>query len=93
VIANLGVIGADLLVWLTSARWPDYVIGLIITAFVLLGGLEIIRDAAPSYEPGLEQDEQAQTGVNLGCSPLAGVANSIARQVTFAHKHRALPSI
>lgn len=45
VIANLGVIIAGVLVWLTGTRYPDLVIGLIIAALVLRGGLSILREA------------------------------------------------
>ena len=46
VIANLGVIVAGILVHFTASRWPDIVIGLIITVLVFRGGVEIVRDAA-----------------------------------------------
>ena len=45
VIANLGVIIAGVLVGLTGTRYPDLVIGLIIAALVLRGGLSILREA------------------------------------------------
>ena len=45
VIANTGVILAGGLVWLTASRYPDLIIGLLITLFVLSGGIRIIRDA------------------------------------------------
>ena len=45
VIANLGVIVAGVLVGLTGTRYPDLVIGLIIAALVLRGGLSILREA------------------------------------------------
>jgi cation diffusion facilitator family transporter len=45
VIANLGVIAAGLLVaWLTSP-WPDLIIGLVIAAIVIRGGIRIMKDA------------------------------------------------
>jgi len=45
VIANLGVIiGGVLVAWLASP-WPDLIIGLIIAAVVVRGGLHIIKDA------------------------------------------------
>lgn len=46
VLANLGVIIAGILVHFTGTRWPDIVIGLMITVIVLRGGIEILRDAA-----------------------------------------------
>jgi Co/Zn/Cd efflux system component len=46
VIANLGVIAAGILVHVLASRWPDIVIGLVITGLVFRGGQEILRDAA-----------------------------------------------
>ncbi len=44
VIANLGVIiGGALVAWLASP-WPDLIIGLIIAAIVIRGGVRIIKD-------------------------------------------------
>ena len=43
VLANLGVIGAGLLVGLTQSRFPDLVIGTIIAAIVMIGALRILR--------------------------------------------------
>lgn len=45
VIANLGVILAGLLVNLFNSRFPDLIIGVVITFLVFLGGIEIMRDA------------------------------------------------
>jgi len=45
VIANLGVIGGGLLVAYTGSSWPDLIIGLLIAAIVIRGGLHIIKDA------------------------------------------------
>ncbi|MBT8036706.1 MAG: cation transporter [Verrucomicrobiae bacterium] len=42
VIANSGVILASFLIYLTNSRWPDIIIGFIITVIVFLGGLKII---------------------------------------------------
>lgn len=47
VIANLGVIAAGFLVSMTGSRLPDLVIGLIVAAIVLRGGIAILRDQAP----------------------------------------------
>jgi Co/Zn/Cd efflux system component len=44
VIANAGVILAGGLVWLTGSRWPDLIVGSIIAAVVVKGGLEILRE-------------------------------------------------
>jgi Co/Zn/Cd efflux system component len=43
VVANLGVIGAGLLVSLTQSRFPDLVIGAIIATIVLTGSVRILR--------------------------------------------------
>ena len=52
VLANLGVISAAVLVALTGSRWPDLVIGLLITIIVLRGGFAILKDAkAESAKP------------------------------------------
>lgn len=45
VIANLGVIVSGVLVWALGSRYPDLVIGLVISAVVLRGGVHIIREA------------------------------------------------
>ncbi len=44
VIANLGIIGAGVLVYLLDSRYPDIVIGLIISAIVIRGGFHIIGE-------------------------------------------------
>ncbi len=46
VIANLGVVLAGALVWLSGSRYPDLLIGFIIAWVVLRGGLRILREAA-----------------------------------------------
>lgn len=54
VIANAGVILAGILVWLTGSRWPDLIVGSVIAAVVVRGGVEILRDAArpdPASDP------------------------------------------
>jgi len=45
VIANLGVIVSGALVWVLGSRYPDLIIGLIISAVVLRGGIQIFREA------------------------------------------------
>ena len=45
VIANLGVITAGILVAYFSTAIPDLVIGCIISAVVIRGGIQIIREA------------------------------------------------
>ena len=52
VIANAGVILADVLVLATGSRWPDLVIGLIVALVVLSGGIRILRDAQADEEQG-----------------------------------------
>ena len=48
VIANVGVIASGALVWLTASRYPDLVIGLIISALVIRGGVRIVQEARAS---------------------------------------------
>lgn len=48
VIANAGVILAGALVAATGSRWPDLIVGSIITLVVFWGGLEILRDTCKS---------------------------------------------
>lgn len=50
VIANVGILIAGALVYFTQTRWPDLVIGLIITIVVLRGGLQILRDASSNKD-------------------------------------------
>lgn len=45
VIANSGVILASIIIYFTGSRWPDLVIGAIITFVVLHGGIRILSDA------------------------------------------------
>lgn len=45
VIANIGVILGGALVFLTSARWPDLIVGIAIAYIVFRGALAIIEDA------------------------------------------------
>jgi len=45
VIANIGVIVSGALVWGLGSRYPDLVIGLIIAAVVLRGGIRILKEA------------------------------------------------
>jgi len=46
VIANVGILIAGALVYFTNSRWPDLIIGLIITVVVMRGGIQILRDAS-----------------------------------------------
>lgn len=50
VIANSGVILASIIIYLTGSRWPDLVIGSIITFVVLRGGIRILADARMNAE-------------------------------------------
>jgi len=43
VIANAGVMLSGLLVWLLDSRFPDLIVGLIISSIVIRGGIRIIR--------------------------------------------------
>ena len=48
VIANLGVILSGVLVWLIGSRYPDLVIGTVISIIVIRGGIKILREANES---------------------------------------------
>lgn len=50
VLANLGVIIASILIYFTGSRWPDLVIGCIITVVVLRGGIQILKEAKDDKE-------------------------------------------
>lgn len=45
VIANAGLILAGVLVALTSSRWPDLVVGVIVAVIVMRGGIRILRES------------------------------------------------
>jgi len=45
VIANLGVVGAGLLVAWSNSPWPDLIIGLLIASIVIRGGFHIVKEA------------------------------------------------
>jgi Co/Zn/Cd efflux system component len=45
VIVNVGVILGGIFVWALDSRFPDLIIGGIVSFMVLRGGLRIIRDA------------------------------------------------
>ena len=51
VIANIGVIISGLLVWAFGSRYPDLVIGAIISAIVVAGGLRILNEAKQASDP------------------------------------------
>jgi cation diffusion facilitator family transporter len=46
VIVNLGVILGGVLVWVLGSRFPDLIVGGVVSLAVLIGGLRIVRDAA-----------------------------------------------
>lgn len=46
---NVGVIVAGLLVMLTGSGWPDLLIGAVVCAIVIRGGLRILKQAKASY--------------------------------------------
>ena len=50
VIANTGVILAGVLVTFSGSRWPDLIIGSIVAAIVLRGGLRILQEARESKQ-------------------------------------------
>jgi Co/Zn/Cd efflux system component len=45
VIANIGVIVSGVLVTLTGSRYPDLIVGAIISVIVIRGGIKILQDA------------------------------------------------
>jgi cation diffusion facilitator family transporter len=45
VIANIGIIISGVLVYLLDSRFPDLIIGMIISIIVVRGGIHIIKDA------------------------------------------------
>lgn len=47
VIANLGIIVASLLVYMTDSPWPDLAIGALISVVVLRGGIQILKSSSP----------------------------------------------
>lgn len=51
VIANLGVIISGVLVWVFGSRYPDLVIGVIISAVIVRGGFKILNEAKQANEP------------------------------------------
>ncbi len=50
VIANLGVIASGVLVWLSGSRYPDLVVGAVIAAVVVRGGVLILKEARLSTQ-------------------------------------------
>ena len=50
VIANLGVIVSGGLVWVFGSRYPDLVVGAIISAIVVRGGVRILHEAKQAQE-------------------------------------------
>ena len=55
VIANIGVVVSGALVWALGTRYPDLVIGLIIAAVVLRGGIHILKETS-EHQAGLASD-------------------------------------
>jgi len=60
VIANIGVIVSGALVWALGTRSPDLVIGLIIAAVVLRGGIHILKETR-EHQAGLASDSCKNT--------------------------------
>lgn len=54
VLVNLGVIVASILIYFTGSRWPDLIIGMIITILILRGGIQILKDTNKQNQ--LERD-------------------------------------
>ena len=50
VIANLGVIVSGALVWVFGSRYPDLVVGAIISIVIVSGGVKILREAKQANE-------------------------------------------
>ena len=50
VIANMGVIIGGLLVWWLNSRWPDIIIGVVISLVILRGAWHIVTDARTELE-------------------------------------------
>lgn len=50
VIANMGVILAGLMVFVFNTRWPDLIIGFIVSIIVLRGAFLILKDAKQELE-------------------------------------------
>lgn len=48
--ANIGVIVSGALVWISGSRYPDLVIGAIISAIVVRGGIKILHEARQAHE-------------------------------------------
>ena len=44
VIVNTGVILSGILIWITDSRYPALIVGLIVSALVIKGGLKIVRE-------------------------------------------------
>ncbi|MBI1423424.1 MAG: cation diffusion facilitator family transporter [Gammaproteobacteria bacterium] len=61
VLANIGVILAGALVYVTGSRTPDLIIGFIIALVVARGGVQILREAWQSYA-SLGCDSDTSTG-------------------------------
>jgi Co/Zn/Cd efflux system component len=61
VIANIGVIFGGILVWLLDSRWPDLIIGGIISLIILNGARHIIIDARNQFTTDQENTCKRQT--------------------------------
>lgn len=57
VIANLGVVLSGLLIWVLDSRYPDIIIGLVITVLVLRGGIQILKDVEEENQGCLSRRE------------------------------------
>ena len=58
VIANLGIILGGVLVYLLDTRYPDLIIGVIISLIVIRGGIGIIKDASSEKKALMEMIDQ-----------------------------------
>ncbi len=56
VIANLGVITGGVLVWTLDNRWPDIIIGIIISVVILRGSRLILNDAKTELSAAIQKN-------------------------------------
>ena len=56
-LANAGIVLSGLLVMFLKSPIPDLVIGVVVVAIVLKGGVEILKEAREARYSAQEQDE------------------------------------
>lgn len=62
VIANLGVILGGVLVWWLGSRWPDIIVGVVVSLFILRGAWMILQEAKKETLLDTSQDSCCNTG-------------------------------